>query len=333
MKKYAVGICGGTFDYLHEGHKRLLEHSLFCSSKFIIGLTSNVYARKYKIDAQDFKVRKRALLDFLAKKKNVKIISIDDIYGPTLAKNFKADCIFVSEETKKGADSVNKKRKKHGFKPLKIEVIPLVKDQKNLPISSTAIREGIIDRLGNYYVRDDWFVHSRQITEALRKELKKPFGKFIRVFETWYTKAKLDPLKTITVGDIITDSFNKKKFGQKISVVDLLVQRKLAFETLGHHKFLGGEKILQVKNPPGTLTPQLFKTVKIVFNKNDSQRFIIHIIGEEDLVVLPLILLAPLGFTIFYGQPQKGAVQITVTESTKQQAHEIVNRFVTRKQG
>ena len=39
--------------------------------------------------------------------------------------------------------------------------------------------------------------------------------------------------------------------------------------------------------------------------------------GEEDLAVIPLVLLSPLGTKVIYGQPNKGAVLVNVDTKTK----------------
>jgi uncharacterized protein (UPF0218 family) len=40
--------------------------------------------------------------------------------------------------------------------------------------------------------------------------------------------------------------------------------------------------------------------------------------GEEDLAAVALSLVLPLGSCIYYGQPQKGMVELVVTEKIKQ---------------
>ena len=49
--------------------------------------------------------------------------------------------------------------------------------------------------------------------------------------------------------------------------------------------------------------------------------------GEEDLVVLPLILLTPLNTIIYYGQPSEGLVKVIVSESIKDKAYNLVSKF------
>jgi len=53
--------------------------------------------------------------------------------------------------------------------------------------------------------------------------------------------------------------------------------------------------------------------------------------GEEDLLTLPAILLAPLGAIVIYGQKDVGAVVVEVTEEIKQKISNIINQFTMLK--
>jgi len=50
--------------------------------------------------------------------------------------------------------------------------------------------------------------------------------------------------------------------------------------------------------------------------------------GEEDLLTLPAILLAPLSSLVLYGQWDRGAVMVEVTEEMKNQVKKLLERFV-----
>ena len=93
---------------------------------------------------------------------------------------------------------------------------------------------------------------------------------------------------------------------------------------------MGNEEIVIITNPAGSLTPEVFKAAKdiIAQEKNNSQ-YIVKIEGEEDLAVLPFLLAAPLGFTILYGQPNEGVVQIEVSEENKDMGYSIVSQFTS----
>ncbi len=54
---------------------------------------------------------------------------------------------------------------------------------------------------------------------------------------------------------------------------------------------------------------------------------LIRVEGEEDLVTLPAIALAPHGFTVVYGLPDKGAVLVKVDEESKSRVEDILTRM------
>lgn len=50
--------------------------------------------------------------------------------------------------------------------------------------------------------------------------------------------------------------------------------------------------------------------------------------GEEDLLVLPAIIYAPLGARVYYGQPGEGLVEVVVTHRKKRQALALLGKFL-----
>jgi hypothetical protein len=88
---------------------------------------------------------------------------------------------------------------------------------------------------------------------------------------------------------------------------------------------LNSQNLQNVKNPHGTVTPELFQAVKKAFKTAGEQAILVE--GEEDLAVLPVLLIAPLGFLVFYGQPNVGMVMIKVTEENKERAYRMADSF------
>jgi len=149
MKKVKVAI-GGTFEPLHEGHKRLIDKAIELGGKDVtIGITSDEMARQ----------RIRSVLPFIIRAENVKwyvkrkygfepeIVEIKNPYGKTLECDF--DYIIVSPETYEMARKINEKRREMGKKEIKIVKVEFVLAEDGKPISSTRIKKGIIDRYGN----------------------------------------------------------------------------------------------------------------------------------------------------------------------------------------
>lgn len=333
MKKFNTVVCGGTFDHFHKGHKKLLGLAVSTSNSLVIGITSDKYLKKVKNTNQkfeDFKTRKKTVEDYLSRSldNRFNVLEIDDVFGPTLNKDFFADAIVVSEFTKRGAREINKKRKEKGLKEFKILTCPSIEAEDNKRISSTRIRNGEIDREGKLYIKPVWLNNTLFLPQKLRDELKMPLGSIV----TNISRIKLEGcIYLITVGDETTKVFNSLSIKSNLAVIDFKVARKKNYSSLEELGFSGKETVLAVKNPSGSLTPELFKVIFEIFQKiNDQDRTIILIDGEEDLSVLPLILASPLGSCIFYGQPNKGIIKIIVDEKIKAKARRLIDSFTTR---
>ena len=59
------------------------------------------------------------------------------------------------------------------------------------------------------------------------------------------------------------------------------------------------------KNPAGTLSAELLDGLKEAL---DHMPALVCVDGEEDLAVIPLVMMAPEGALILYGQPGEGIV-------------------------
>ncbi len=289
-----------------------------------------MYQDKKRLDVASYALREKELLYFLQKEhviERVTAIAIGNVYGTTLSPDTPIEALIVSKETMQGAETINKRREELGYASFPTLVCPETKAQDGILISSSRIRAGEIDREGKLYILPSWKSSKELILpESLRPALQKPLG---AVFENSLPNlSSLYPNKTVTVGDVITKLCNDAKFGQKISVIDFVVNRKKKYQNITELGFLGDEEIMQVTNNPGTVSGAVFKAVSnLSRNISQSKRIILKIDGEEDLVVLPLLLVLPLGFVILYGQPNVGVVQLIVSEETKNHAKNLVSQF------
>lgn len=332
MEYYNLVVCGGTFDYLHSGHKAFLRFMFPRCKKILLGLTSDAYAKGKNTEIDAFAKRKEALEAFIASegvKEKVEIKAIDTVYIPTEWEQLPIDAIVVSKETKKGAVLINQEREKRDLSVLPVIVVqPVLAEDGNI-ISSTRIRHGEITREGKLWLNPLWFKKTLQLTQEQRSKLTHPFGELINNFSKWYKKQVISPDKLITVGDVITKSCNELGIRQKIAVIDFHTQRKRTFTHNRELGFEGNEKVFPVGNPKSHVTAALFQLTKHIFSTlSQHKRIIVEVEGEEDLSVLPFLLAAPLGFIILYGQPQQGVVRIDVTEETKEKAFSLVNEFI-----
>jgi pantetheine-phosphate adenylyltransferase len=146
-------ICvGGTFNYLHKGHKLILRkafESAGTDGKVFIGLSTGDLVKSKK-NIKTFETRKKKLGKYLIEsgyKNNPTIVPIKNKFGLTLDQDF--DAIIISPETEKIAIQINKERISRNKKQMKIIKVPFVLAEDGKPISSTRINNKEIDENGH----------------------------------------------------------------------------------------------------------------------------------------------------------------------------------------
>lgn len=325
--EYNLVVCGGTFEHLHIGHKAFLRFVFSKGKKVLIGLTSDLYVQSiHKNTKLSLSKRKKMLEEFLTKEnvlERANILPIDDIYIPKQWENLPIEAIVATKDSLFGASAINKQRKQQGLKELEIVLCPLVTNNNGKTISSSNIRTSLnISQL--LFLPDD-----------VRAELKKPLGILIKDFDKWVAENKknLNSEKIVTVGDVVTKTCNELFLQQAISIVDFHVGREKKFSNIIDLGFSGEEQVIDVQNKAGFLTPVLFQKIESLFKIRSTARRVILVEGEEDLAVLPCIIFSPLGFHIFYGQPNEGVVAIEVSKSSKESAAYIISRFIPHTRG
>ncbi|MGB9177422.1 MAG: phosphopantetheine adenylyltransferase [Methanoregula sp.] len=146
-------MVGGTFDPLHDGHKRLLDRSFALAGpggQLVIGLTTDSFASKKIHPIRPFTVRKEELEHYIADsclRVSCRIEPLNDRFGSALDEDF--DAIVVSEETLPVAVEINTLRKEKKLKKVDIHQISCVLAEDGRWISSTRIYSGEIDVHGH----------------------------------------------------------------------------------------------------------------------------------------------------------------------------------------
>ena len=327
--RYNLVVCGGTFDHFHKGHESFLRFILSMGDKVILGLTTDRYVQNKKLNnsAESYQKRKNSIEEFFEKENalgRLDIEPIDNLFIPKKWEKLSIDAIVVSSDTRKGAHIINQDREKKGLSKLKVVVAPIIFADFNSELSSFRIRNGEINREGKLYVKDEWLRNNLKLIQDLRREFQKPFGELFKdIKDSFKNKNSL----VITVGDVTTKTFNEKSLGQYISVIDFRVAREKKFSDIKELGFMGDEDIFRVDNPAGYITSDLFKKVAEILRSDIKDTIILQVNGEEDLAVLPLVLLAPLRAFIYYGQPGKGVVRVVVSEESKKKAYNLISKL------
>jgi cytidyltransferase-like protein len=327
--KYKHVAIGGTFDLLHDGHKKFIKYALNLGDRVTIGVSSNALAMKLKGETNmGFDERFASVYEFVNINKSltrVTIVPLNDLFGPTLSDKT-IDCLLITRDSLAGANKINIARTKLGLKRLNVEMFLLVKGSDSKVISSGRIRKGIISEQGlNYYdclaIKGDLY-----LPQSLRPALKKPVGKIYKNLKS--IKAVSGNRDLIaTVGDYTTRSFLKSEIFFNLAVIDLKIQRVLTFKSLEDVGFSGKEKILKTASEAGIISQALIGTLNESLKIASDEKAIVLVDGEEDLAVLVLCLLAPLNSLIYYGLRDIGLVEVLVDLTLKEKLLNLINLF------
>lgn len=338
--RYEHLVIGGTFDRLHLGHENFILHAFQLAETVTIGITSDLFIKNKSENQQiiSLEKRKQAIVNFLTSQKIInryRFSTLNDIFGITKTEQ-NIDAILVTQETKHNAVIINKFRKKSRLPELKIEIMLLIKSEDRKIIRSQRIRFGEIDRNGKIYRR--MFIKKLNLPIKLRESLRKPIGKVVNSqqlavsnwqsavgsFQSFDLSQNNHPL-IISVGDIISFKLEKNNIIPAVKIIDLRSRRKPIYQNMIDYIFTT-KKII---NPPGFIYPRAVQTIHnaIVQYSKIKQPQTIVIKGEEDLLTLPTILLAPLGALVIYGQKDVGAVVVEVTEEIKQKITALIMKF------
>ncbi|MFC1755245.1 phosphopantetheine adenylyltransferase [Thermoproteota archaeon] len=149
--KYKTIAFGGTFDYIHKGHKVLFTKAFDSAENILIGVTTDVFALQLgKKVEHNYKSRVEHLRDYLDKifdEKDFQIVPLEKYFGFEIYADT-VEAIVASTETSPRVIEYNKKRIKMGFKPLQLIMIDIVLADDKKPISSSRIRLGEINEEG-----------------------------------------------------------------------------------------------------------------------------------------------------------------------------------------
>lgn len=328
--KFSHAILGGTFDHFHVGHEAFILSAFLESLHVTIGVVKTPFsnAKSYSNSIESYGLRIQNISMFLNKYgflDRSTLIPIHDIYGTTLTDQ-SIETIFVTSSTAQNADLINEKRLALDLLPLKIVVVPHVKADDGQIVSSSLIRAGLIGRSGHSFLKIFESNKKFIMPESLRDQLSKPNGKVVSDAAGLFTHM-FDSSLVIAVGDIVSMDLIKAGIPPSICVVDFHTKRTSINQDLIAKCFPAIHQSLP--NPQGTINPRFADTFLASldnFQKSKTTQ-IIKVIGEEDLLALPAILLSPLDSYVIYGLPDAGICLVKVTSESKKISEKYLSLF------
>jgi len=155
------------------------------------------------------------------------------------------------------------------------------------------------------------------LRENTRKKLQKVYGELVNE----KTLEKIEG-EIIAVGDVVASTLLRLGKEPHLIIVDYRSKREKYIDERVKNF---GERIFRVSNPPGTITPELWKSVFEALKS--TQKCKIEVVGEEDLAVIPVVHFAPVGGIVIYGMPNTGVVMIKVSEKDKEEVKKIIKEM------
>lgn len=162
-----------------------------------------------------------------------------------------------------------------------------------------------------------------RLPEELRPVLAEPMGRVFSGEEAAGSgfRALVDgaPM-VVTVGDRVTETLGKMGRPPEVQVVDGVERRSR--RKLPKVEY---SRLIKVANPPGTLTLQAIDGMREAFGGEKPVR--VEVDGEEDLLAMVAITMAPISAIVFYGQPKVGVVAVKATATAKARSRALLAKM------
>jgi uncharacterized protein (UPF0218 family) len=157
------------------------------------------------------------------------------------------------------------------------------------------------------------------LTEELRSSLKQPLG---RLFpgagsETYKQISQLialrKPPRVVFVGDAVSRNATAKGLRRDVMIID---NKEMRVQTKPLEAAV--RRTFRVRNEPGTISSNAWAAVDEAVRSGNA---VMIVDGEEDLLTLVAMAVAPLGSFVIYGQPGEGVVLVEVDGEARKKAH------------
>ena len=162
-----------------------------------------------------------------------------------------------------------------------------------------------------------------RLPEDLRTRLAAPLGTVYSAQEAKgpdFERLVRTSAMAITVGDRVTDTLGAMGRTPEVQVVDGVERRVVrAVPTVPY------ARLIRIKNPAGMLTEEAIAGMKSAFLGKKPVR--VQVEGEEDLMAILAIAMAPVSATVFYGQPGVGVVVVRADAVAKSRNRAILSQM------
>src|SRR5438067_5258777 len=161
-----------------------------------------------------------------------------------------------------------------------------------------------------------------RLPDSLREYLRRPLGKLVNGEAILTAIGWASPV--VTVGDFCTLDLVARGRSPDICLVDFKTKRQEDPELREALQRIGSV-VMRVTNPAGTIMPDAWRVISEAFKSKERVR--VEVRGEEDLLALVCIALAPSSAAVLYGLPSQGVVVVRPDEAAKSRALDVLRRM------
>ena len=122
----------------------------------------------------------------------------------------------------------------------------------------------------------------------------------------------------IAVGDVVTAHLERAGRQPDVAVVDERTEREAVSEEVAAAL---REPDVVVANPAAALSRELLDALGDAIRSETPTTILVD--GEEDLATVPVLLAAPEGASVVYGQPGEGMVLVTVDDAVRERTRDL----------
>ncbi|GKS67370.1 hypothetical protein YTPLAS73_09170 [Nitrosarchaeum sp.] len=161
-----------------------------------------------------------------------------------------------------------------------------------------------------------------KLPDSLRDQLKIPIG--ILIPESQVSKSNVEKhleknSYIITVGDRTTEKMISYDLVPSLQIIDNYekrVKREPTMSPIMYTEFV-------CKNPATEITSASIEIIKKAFASKTPVR--LTVVGEEDLLVIPVCIHAPENSVVLYGQPNEGLVIVKITPEIRNKTQRLLD--------
>ncbi len=161
-----------------------------------------------------------------------------------------------------------------------------------------------------------------RLPESLRENLKWPLGPLVHGPDVIPALGTASPV--VTVGDFCTLDLIARGRTPDLCLVDFKTKRQEDPELRDAFARVHA-RIVRLKNPAATISAEAWSVVSEAFKSEERVR--VEVQGEEDLLALVCIALAPETAAVLYGLPGQGVVVVRADPAAKARVLDILNRM------